>query len=343
MYNDFDPSGVGVANGNYFSLPCQLEESMVALISIPWDVTVSYSCGASKAPAALLEASSQIDLYDSSAHNAWRKGIATIPIDNSIEELSSKMRVVAERIIAHLESGGSLNDSLAEDLKSVNQASESINESTYATAKELLNRGKIVGLVGGDHSTPYGLIKALGEQHSDFGILHIDAHRDLRCAYEGFDYSHASIMYNVLRDVESVSRLVQVGVRDFCDEEQEIAENDERVVSFEDMTLARSMFEGESWAQQCQKITESLPQKVYISFDIDGLEVSCCPNTGTPVCGGLSYNQVVYLLERVVASGRKIIGFDMVEVVPNSESVIDLVTGVRILYKLCGLSIKSNI
>ena len=186
------------------------------------------------------------------------------------------------------------------------------------------------------------MIQALSEYYDSFGILHIDAHRDLRVAYEGFEYSHASVMYNVLRDFDSVTKLVQVGVRDFCDEEQKYAYLSDRVVSFEDMDMARNMFEGETWSTQCERVVNALPKDVYISFDIDGLQISYCPHTGTPVSGGMSFNQAVYLLEMVVRSGRRIIGFDMVEVVPSESDMTDLVTGARILYKMCGLAIKSN-
>ncbi len=343
MLSNFDSSGVGVSNGNFFSLPCDIASAKVVLVSAPWDVTVSYGSGTSKAPAALLESSTQLDLYDSSAHNAWQEGIATLPMDSSIEQLSDSTRPLAQRVITHLEDGGNIDDdSIKSALNEVNEASTILNEKVYESCSELLDKGKIVGIVGGDHSTPYGLIKALGERHADFGILHIDAHRDLRVAYEGFVYSHASVMYNVMHNIESVSSLVQVGVRDFCDQEHELALRSERIHSFEDMTLARAQFEGVSWSEQCREIISRLPQELYVSFDIDGLEMSYCPHTGTPVPGGLSYNQAVYLLEQIVASGRKIIGFDVVEVVASDESVVDLVTGARILYKLCTLAIKSN-
>ncbi|MFR9650662.1 MAG: agmatinase family protein [Rikenellaceae bacterium] len=336
MLSDFDSSGVGVANGNFFSLPFTIDDSKVVLMCVPWDVTVSYGHGTAKAPAALIEASSQLDLYDSSAPDAWRAGVATLPIDHTIEQLSNATRPVAKRVIEHLEAGGDQGD-VEELIQQVNGASRQMNEIVYNTVSRLLDSGKIVGIVGGDHSTPYSLIKALGERYDNFGILHIDAHRDLRVAYEGFEYSHASVMYNVLRDVESMSSLVQVGVRDLCDQEQQLAMDSDRVSSFEDLSLAREQFEGRSWGDQCREIVSRLPQHIYVSFDIDGLDISYCPHTGTPVPGGLSYNQAVYLLEQIVASGRVVVGFDVVEVNPSDESVVDLATGARILYKLCGI------
>ncbi len=335
----FNPNGVGVVGGGFFSLPCTVDSSRIVIISAPWDVTVSYGAGTAAAPEAIMEASSQLDLYDSSAVDAWREGIATLPVNPAISELSATLRPIAERVITALESGLEADQS---DIDQVNNGSKWLNDNIYNTTRNLLKDGKLVALVGGDHSIPYGAIKAISEAHESFGILHIDAHRDLREAYEGFEFSHASVMYNVLRDIDQVERIVQVGVRDFCDDEQLLATKSNRVVSFEDMSLARAKFEGVTWASQCQKIVDALPQKVYVSFDIDGLEMCYCPHTGTPVCGGLSYNEAVYLLERVVESGRVIVGFDVVEVVPSDDDLLDLIVGARLLYKLSGLTIKSN-
>lgn len=217
-----------------------------------------------------------------------------------------------------------------------------MNENIRAQARAWLAQGKLVGLVGGDHSTPYGLVQALGERGEGFGILHIDAHCDLRRAYEGFEYSHASIMYNVLRDVPQAERIVEVGVRDYCDAEAELARSSERIRMFDDTQLSAAAFEGETWGATCRRIVAELPERVYVSFDIDGLSVEYCPHTGTPVAGGLTFNQAVYLLHETVRSGRRIIGFDVVEVVPRPGSSIDASTGARILYKLCGLTLVSN-
>ncbi len=340
---NFDPNGVGVVGGGFFSLPFSVDVSKVVILSAPWDVTVSYGSGTAAAPEALREASSQLDLFDSSSHDAWREGIATLPIDEDIAKLSAQLRPVAERVIEHLEAGGSVDDeAVVADVNLVNSGSRELNDYIYSESRKILSAGKIVALVGGDHSTPYGAIKALGEFYDSFGVLHIDAHRDLRVAYEGFEFSHASIMYNVLRDVEQVERLVQLGVRDFCDDEQQLAdESNGRVVSFPDIELARGRFEGETWGTQARRIIDALPQRVYVSFDIDGLDMGCCPHTGTPVPGGLSYNEAVYLLELLVESGREIIGFDVVEVVPSKNDITDLAVGARVLFKLCGWAIKS--
>ncbi len=132
----------------------------------------------------------------------------------------------------------------------------------------------------------WALSKALsGDIHGSFGILQIDAHADLRVAYEGFTYSHASIMYNVLQQIPQVKKLVQVGIRDYCDEElQMIKDSNGRITTFFDKDIKAQQYEGVTWKEICTKIVDSLPQKVYISFDIDGLDPKAVlPNTGTPV------------------------------------------------------------
>ncbi len=339
----FDPNGVGVDTGNYFGLSFTPEESELVLLSAPWDVTVSYGAGTAFAPDAIIAASTQLDLYDGAAHNLWQRGIATAPIDYDLQELSERLRNDAERVIQHLEDGGSIHDdSVIRKIRRVNEGSQTLNENLYAQASKWLDQGKLVGLVGGDHSTPFGVIRALADRHPHFGILHIDAHCDLREAYEGFEFSHASIMYNVLKQIPQVEKIVQVGVRDFCDAEYELGQSDPRLCQFEARALDAAEFEGMTWREQCDRIIEQLPHELYISFDVDGLSPENCPHTGTPVPGGLSYNRAIYLLERLASSGRRIIGFDLVEVTPSPEDRTDEIVGARLLYKLCGLSLKSQ-
>lgn len=339
----FDPDGVGVATGTYFGLPFEPENAALVLISAPWDVTVSYGAGTAYAPDAIIEASTQLDFHDPLAPGAWRRGIATADVDYSLQEQSQRLRSDAERVIDHLEGGGSIDDDyVVRKIRRVNEGCRAMNANIEEQASRWLDEGHLVGLVGGDHSTPYGLIRALGARHRSFGILHVDAHCDLREAYEGFEYSHASIMYNVLRDVRQVERLVQVGVRDFSAPEAALAASDARIVTFDDLTLAGEGFRGVCWDEQCRRIVGALPEEVYVSFDIDGLSFDNCPHTGTPVCGGLGFNQAVWLLKTLVESGRRIIGFDVVEVCPSPEEHIDAITGARILWKLCGLTLRSN-
>ena len=341
---NFDPNGTGQDNGNYFGLPFTPDEAKLVLLSIPWDVTASYGGGAAFGPDAIIGASTQLDLYDAFNPQGWRCGIGTIGIDYSIQDRSSFLREDAVKVMKHLEQGGSLsNESIRRRTERINEACRTLNETVYEEAKEWLAQGKRLGLVGGDHSTPLGAIRAIAEHDGPMGILHIDAHADLRIAYEGFEYSHASIMYNVMTQVEGIEKLVQVGVRDYCNAEQEFAQQDPRIETFYDDLLASRAAEGMTWQAQCAEILEKLPERVYISFDIDGLSPENCPHTGTPVPGGLSFREAVYLLHKVADSGRRIVGFDLCEVAPAHDNEWDANVGARILYKLCNVTLKTDL
>jgi len=330
----FNPNEIGMANGNFFALPYRPDESEIVLVSVPWDVTTSYRSGTHKAPQAIMDASVQVDLYDPLVPNAWEVRIGTIPEDHSIIKENKKFRKIAEKVIEQLEKGET-QASLKADTDIVNGASSTLNDKVYETTRKFISEGRFVGVVGGDHSVPLGNMKAVAEDHDEFGILHIDAHADLRVAYEGFKYSHASIMYNALNEIPQISQLTQVGIRDLCQEESDIIDHDPRIRCYTDVELKQYRFEGKTWKKQCEEIIGSLPASVYISFDIDGLSPELCPNTGTPVPGGLSFREVDYLLHMLATSNKKIVGFDLCEVSPSEDSDWDANVGSRILYKLC--------
>jgi agmatinase len=226
-------------------------------------------------------------------------------------------------------------EELADEIQSVNVASQTLNKQVYEASKKYLNAQQLVAVVGGEHSVPFGLLQALNEKHDAFGILHIDAHADLRKAYEGFTYSHASIMYNVLDELKNLTKIEQVGVRDYCSEEAALMATDARLAPFTDAAIQEAFYNGVTWAQQCRDMVAALPEKVYVSFDIDGLTPDNCPHTGTPVPGGLTYNQAVFLLKTLARSGKQIIGFDLCEVAPSEHDEWDANVGARILFKLC--------
>jgi agmatinase len=332
--SDFDPSAASVS-GTLWGLPFDVESARLVVLPVPWEVTVSYGAGAAGGPRAVLEASAQVDLYDSERPDAWKQGIAMASIPEDLEAASARLRQDAAKVIASVATGRRKPDPVR--LRRVNDGCEVMVARVRREAKALLDGGKLVGVLGGDHSAPLGLMQALGERGS-FGILHIDAHCDLRDSYEGFVHSHASIMHNALR-VEAVSRLVQVGIRDYSEEEVEaIRKAQGRVKLFDYRGLTRRRFAGESWASLAEEIVAELPKEVYVSFDIDGLDPALCPGTGTPVPGGLSFEEALYLVERIPASGRRIVGFDLCEVSAGEsgdEGEWDANVGARVLYRLC--------
>ena len=329
-----------------FGLSSSAEESQIHLIPVPWEVTTSYGDGASEGPSAVLEASKQVDLFDIETGDVYRHGYYMADIPHAIRELNRKTKEKAKQVVSLLKNGApqSTDQTIIDSLtREVNQASETVNRWVFDQAKEILAQRKIPAVLGGDHSSPFGLIRAVSEScGGDFGVLHVDAHADLRKAYQGYEHSHASIMFNVAEQIKPI-KLVQVGIRDFSAEEYNyIKAHPERMQTFFDPLLKRRMNRGESWQSICNEVVQHLPQKVHISFDIDGLSPDLCPGTGTPVPGGLSFDQALCLFATVAESGRKIIGFDLTEVAQLGESEWDGNVGARILFKLCGWAMITN-
>lgn len=340
---NFDPSQPGLADESIFGLPFTAEESDIVIIPVPWEVTVSYGAGASEGPDAILDASFQVDLHHQEFPELWKLGIY-LDLNDQTDRWASdskKYKALAQPIIEALESGEVIESlpPLQSDLDKINKVCRELKDEVRERTLYWAKKSKKVVLLGGDHSTPLGYYEALATQHSDFGILHLDAHMDLRIAYEGFKYSHASIMYNALQ-IPQISKIVQVGIRDFCEQEVEVAQKD-RVIVYSDMDLKKETFEGKTWVQHCDAIIASLPQKVVISFDIDGMYPWYCPNTGTPVPGGFSFEEAAYLLSKLADSGREIIGFDLVEVAPG-DTDWDGNVGARMLFHMCGVLAKNN-
>ncbi len=341
---NFDPSGVAHKNGNYFGVPFSPEESEIVILPMPWDVTTSYRDGTSKGPKAILDASYQLDLYSPFLDHAWNTKIGSLPSPKKIALLNQRLRKEAKAIIAFLESGKDLakNKPMQKRLEKLNRDSLVAHKFVEDEVKRWRNKGKKVIILGGDHSSSYGAIKATAEDLGSLSILHFDAHADLREAYEGFEHSHASIMFNAL-EITEVSQLTQVGLRDVCEEELKIIRSNRKVKSFFDMDLKTELASGKSWDQICTKIIENLGTNVYISFDIDGLDPKLCPHTGTPVPGGLEMHEALLLMDKVVESGRKIVGADLLEVAPSGlkNEEWDANVGARVLYQLCQLTKKS--
>jgi agmatinase len=337
----FNPNDAAGKESGIFGLPYTVEEAKLVLLPVPWEATTSYGGGTAEGPQAIFAASKQVDLFDLEFGNFFEAGIAMLPEYSDLQEWNQVAKCSAEQVIT----GESLSEkALADAIKTVNDYSQKTNDYVYEETKKLLAQKKLVGVVGGDHSSPFGAIKAFLEHYPEMSILHFDAHADLRKAYEGFEDSHASIMHNVISKT-SLKKLVQVGIRDFCEDELNfIRENNSRIVTFFDVNMIDQKLSGKTFSAICDEIIKNLSNEVYISFDIDGLDPRFCPHTGTPVPGGLDYSEALYLLKKVAQSGRKIIGFDLCEVSlgKNKEDELDTAAewdanvGARLLYKLCG-------
>ncbi len=340
IIKNFDPNGVGINNGNFIGLPFDEESAQIVLLPVPWDVTVSFTDGTSTGPQNILESSPQLDLFDPNVRDAWKMGIYFRKIDETIAKKGKSLREKAEKHIEYLESGKSIDAKMKANLDEINLACEEMNQWVTSNTLSLMESGKLVGLIGGDHSTPLGYLRALAQKHKAFGVLHIDAHYDLRESYEGFTYSHASIFRNASQ-LKQIKQFVHVGIRDYCQEEFDfVAASKSRNLVYSDNFIQGKTFKGHSYKNICEEIIASLPDKVYISFDIDGLLPYLCPNTGTPVPGGLEFNQAIYLLKRLVKSGRTIIGFDVVETAGVGNDW-DGNVAARLVYKIANLAGKS--
>jgi agmatinase len=225
----------------------------------------------------------------------------------------------------------------------INENIEKAVEQLENIVEEVLKQKKFPFTFGGEHSITAGTIRPFARRYKNLAVLHFDAHADLRVAYEGLEYSHASIMYNALKR-HSVQKLVQVGIRDYCQAELEIINNSNgRVKTFFDRDIKQQQYKGKSWDTICQEIIAELPQNIYLSFDIDGLDPKLCPNTGTPVAGGFETEQILFLIEKIVKSGRKIIAFDINEVSPGADGDDwDANVAARLLFRIANLAAMSK-
>jgi len=317
----FDPDAAAPKKSGIYGLPYTPDEAKVVIIPVPFEATTSYGGGTSRGPAAVLEASKQVDLFDHETGRPYEAGIAMLDIPRKITGWNSKAKKLGRK-----------------NVRAVNKISESVNEWVCDKTRALLDTGKVSVVLGGDHSVPFGAIRAYAERYPHMGILHLDAHADLREAYEGFTYSHASIFHNVITKTD-IPKVVQVGVRDVGARELElIIHSRGRIRTFFDDELAARKEEGVAFATIADEIVDELPNDVYLSWDIDGLDPTLCPGTGTPVPGGLSWNEAIGLLRAIRRAKKRIVGLDLCEVAPG-ETEWDANVGARLLYKMIGFAL----
>jgi agmatinase len=214
------------------------------------------------------------------------------------------------------------------ELESSADPEEMVNTVEEATVW-VLDQGKTSILVGGEHSLTTGAVRAYSARHSSFSVLQLDAHGDLRPEYQGTPYSHASVMSRV----REICQAVQVGIRSISEEEGErIRSKNWPVFS---MRSVREM-NGDYSA-----IVDALSDEIYITVDLDGFDPSECPGVGTPEPGGLTWFQVGDLLEQV-ATRRRIVGFDIMELMPLPGDVRSEFLASRLLYRMWGWTLVSQ-
>jgi agmatinase len=344
----FDPNAAAAPGSGLFGLDSNPRQAAVWVFSAPFDATASYRKGAHRAPQALLQASRQIDLYDAWTGRPYEQGIASMPADLRIERWNRQASPLADQVIA---AGGNVRNSasLRAALQRVNDLSARVNAAVHQDFSKALSAGKLPVLIGGDHSTPYGAIQACAEHFGSIGVLHLDAHADLRVAFEGFEWSHASIMENVTRRLRGVKKLVQIGIRDFCEAELDLMRASRgRITALFDRDWGQARCQGRDLRAIVRAHLAKLPELVYLSFDVDGLDPALCPQTGTPVPGGLSWGETQLLLEELVHAGRRVVGLDLNEVNPGPGWKVgapdswDAIVGARLLYRMIATALATR-
>jgi len=339
----FDPNAAAAPQSGIFGLPDDPQGARVHVLGVPFDATTSFRKGAAHGPAAILAASRQVDLYDHWNGRPYQQGIWMAPLDARVAAWNDEASRAAEPVIAA--GGVEADPKLRKACERVDAIGAELNRWVEERANEILDGGKFCALIGGDHATPFGAIQAHATRYPGLGVLHFDAHADMRPAYEGFQWSHASILRNVAERID-VARIVQVGVRDFSEEERDFIDASKgRIQTVFDLDWADAKHAGQNLKAFVRRALGALPANVYVTFDVDGLEPTQCPNTGTPVPGGLSWNEAMLWLDELVRSGRRIVGCDLNEVAPANGvepgEGWDENVGARLLYRLIGFASRA--
>ncbi|MHC4164262.1 MAG: agmatinase [Planctomycetota bacterium] len=270
---------------------CAPEKARVVLVPVPYERTTTYNRGTAAGPAALLEASLQVELFDEETR--------TEPLQAGLAVLEPVQTDAMPDVLA-----GRLAEISAPHLQA----------------------GRIVGCLGGEHSLSLGPIRAAAGQYPGLGVLQIDAHPDLRDTYEGTRYGHGCVMRRVLES-SAVARLVQVGLRAVSEEDDEVLRTEPRVRPFYAKDLSGR---ARRWIDE---VVAACPEKVYVSFDLDGLDPSVVPGTGTPEPGGLGWWEALALL-RAVIEEREVVAFDIVELLPTPASTVSEFAAAKLLFKI---------
>jgi agmatinase len=196
---------------------------------------------------------------------------------------------------------------------------EAMVEAVHKKTKEFIIKNKFVTVFGGEHSISIGTIRAFNECFDNITILHIDAHADLRSDYEGSSCNHACAVY----EASQTTNLVQVGIRSM-----DISEG--RIMDKEKVFFAHEMANDEYWVD---KVVDVLGDNVFITFDLDALDPSIMPSTGTPEPGGMLWYETLYFLKQVF-SERNVVGFDIVELCPNETDKASDFLAAKLYYKM---------
>jgi agmatinase len=300
----------------------------VQVYSVPLSLSTTFRHTTHAAPHAIQSMMHQLD--PSQPYGLPSVELNWLPIQPKIQTLQTNYQSVSKDIIKSFNTNKPFTTEQQVTLQSMNKETATCYQTIEDDCTAALKKGPLI-LCGGEHGSGLGYIKALSKQGKPFGILQIDAHMDCRTHYAGYTFSHASAITHYSK---STTHVTQVGIRDYTEEEQVFQNKSKTTYNvFYDDQLHADLFNGTTWHAICEKIIKSLPEHVVISLDIDGLCPSYCPDTGTPVPGGLSYNQCCYLLS-MVAQQRQIIGAELVEVGQGINEDTNAIVGARLLQVL---------
>lgn len=281
------------------------DASTIVIVSAPYEKTVSYGGGTAKAPAAIIDASHYVEFLDDEFHRelCFERGIATLPpLDFSKVE------------------GRAMLDMLEE-----------------AVANELKNE-KFVVTLGGEHTISTAPILAHYALHPDMSVLHFDAHSDLRQEYGGTPYSHACFMSRVAEAGFPMERLVQVGIRAQSIDEWRFAK--QRGINTFYATEIRRKEHGKKWQKA---VVDALPtEEVYVTFDVDYFDPAIMPTTGTPEPDGFLWDETMEIFRRLNKSGKRIIGFDVVELSPNPAQQHATYLVAKLVYRILNFAFSKG-
>jgi len=273
--------------GDFDEQYAKYENAQIVILPVPYDGTSTFVKGADKGPQAIIDASDSIEMWDIETQTeVYKKGINTAT--------------------AVLE----------------NESPEMMVEAVYNRVLAFLQDGKFVVTIGGEHSVSCGSIKAYSEKYSNFSVLQIDAHADLREEYMGSKFNHACVM----KRAKDWAKIIQVGIRSVSADEKDFIEK-------ERMFYAHEILQNNKWIN---KAIGELTENVYLTIDLDGFDPSFLPSTGTPEPGGMNWWQVIELIENLVRK-RNLVGFDIVELCPNPNEKSSDVTAAKLLYRILSM------
>jgi agmatinase len=272
-----------------------LETAAFVVVPVPYDLTTTYQGGARKGPAAIIEASCNMELYDEELDwEIYKSGIHTLP-----------------------------------PLEAVAAGPEGMLERVEKAVSGVLELGKIPVMLGGEHSITLGAVRAARKCFPKLSVLHLDAHADMRESYQGTPYSHACIG----RRMRELCPVVQAGIRSMSVEEAAFIRK-KNVPVFSAATIRKDR----NWIG---KILRHLSRDVFISVDLDALDPSVMPATGTPEPGGLTWHDALDVI-REVCSKRRVVGFDIVELAPIPGMVAPDFLAARLAYRMMGYVSKKS-